>query len=252
MPHLLRWRFAPTPQPLRIATFALWGAAVALSVAPGSAAVAASPAASTPVPASTTRATAANGACPAFTAAHGGYRIATDFSVTASPVSEAHSSADGPRADVILTPACLRRGDWLWIRPLRLNPDEYLILQRCNTADCTTAEVVRAWNSSGFMGPYPVLTRQIPVDDGVRYMLWMQRVPMPGVESFSLIERHGRPFVFDPVGRLLSFGYAEKALQAGRARGPTPLEHAGPDDSSFVVKFEGGSVVRMQALRPER
>ncbi|MGH8317047.1 MAG: hypothetical protein ACREUL_03595 [Steroidobacteraceae bacterium] len=34
----------------------------------------------------------------------------------------------------------------------------------------------------------PVLTNRIPIEEGVRYFLWMQHVPIPGTGSFRLIE----------------------------------------------------------------
>jgi hypothetical protein len=201
----------------------------------------------------------AESACPAFTAERGGPLISTAFGMINSAGAElqARSSVNlgqksAAHGDAIVPPACLRRGDWLWIRPLRLNPDEYLILQKCDPADCTRAQVVRAWNFRGYMGPYPVPNERIPIEDGARYLLWMQHVHLPGGESFSLIERYGKPFVFDPVGHLVAFSYVQRALQAARARGPQPLKRASPDHASFVATFAGGSLVRMQALRPVR
>ncbi|MGH8305846.1 MAG: hypothetical protein ACRETG_09570, partial [Steroidobacteraceae bacterium] len=117
----------------------------------------------------------------------GGYLVFSDFTVDA----EKH---------VISPPATARAGDLLQIRPLRLNDDEYLILQKCTSADCTKAEVVRAWNSGGYMGPYPVLSDKIPIKAGAKYMLWMQRVPTRGVENFSLYQRDSPPLVFTPAG----------------------------------------------------
>lgn len=176
--------------------------------------------------------------CANFSKEEGGYRVSAAFSLA------------GARHNVIAPPACLRAGDLLSIRPLRLNPDEYLVLQKCEASDCAQAEVVRAWNSSGYMGPYPVLTHKVPIQAGARYLLWMQPVPMPGTSSFGLIERYGPPLVFKPLGRLTAYGYAQRALRAATRRGPATITEARREDSTFVATFAGGSVVRIQALRP--
>ncbi|MGA7540092.1 MAG: hypothetical protein WBW93_15155 [Steroidobacteraceae bacterium] len=181
---------------------------------------------------------AAESGCPRFVAVQGGYAVSAAFSV----VGEHHA--------IIVLPKCLRARDLLSIRPLRLNPDEYLVLQKCKPAACSQAEVVRAWNSSGYMGPYPVLTDKIPVEAGTSYLLWMQHVPIPGTDIFRLIERRGPPLVFKPFGCLTAFPYAQRALQAARKSGPERITNAVRQGGTFVATFQDGSVVRMQALRP--
>jgi hypothetical protein len=178
--------------------------------------------------------------CLQSSAERGGYEVSTAFSV------------DGARHNVIMLPKCLRAGDLLSIRPLRLNQDEYLVLQECKKAACAQAQVVRAWNSGGYMGPYPVLNDKIPIDDGARYLLWMQHVPLPGNGSFRLIDRYGPPLVFKPIGALTAYGYAQSALRAARGRGPERVTKTAQEGTAFVATFQGGSVVRMQALRPAR
>lgn len=185
-------------------------------------------------------AAAPQGGCPGFSGTQGGYQVSAAFLV------------DTERRAVISPPECLRAGDLLSIRPLRLNLDEYLVLQKCEPPDCARAEVVRAWNSRGYMGPYPVPQDNIPVRDGARYLLWMARVPLPGNGSFSLIDRYGPPLVFKPQGRLTAFDYVQRALQATRDRGPETVSKTTQEGTAFVATFKGGSVVRMQALRPPR
>ena len=180
----------------------------------------------------------ADDACRTFKPGAGGSLVSVAFSV------------DAERHAVISPPQC-RGEELLWIHPLRLNPDEYLILQKCASADCSKAEVVRAWNSYGHMGPYPVLTPQIPLENGVRYLLWMQRVPVPGNRTFREIERQGRPLVFAPFGSLLRLPWAREALAAAVARGPTPVQHSEQKDSAYVATFEGGSSVWMRAMRTQ-
>ena len=179
----------------------------------------------------------AEGACATFKPASGGSLVSVAFSV------------DAERHAVISPPQCARGEEWLWIRPVRLNPDEYLILQKCASADCAKAKVVRAWNSYGTMGPYPVVTPKIPLETGVRYMLWMQRVPVQGNRTFKEIERDGRPLVFAPFGSLLQLPWAREALEAAVARGPVPVERSEQKDSAYVATFQGGSSVWMRAMR---
>lgn len=179
----------------------------------------------------------AQGACATFKPGSGGALVSVAFSV------------DAERHAVISPPRCGGGSELLWIHPLRLNPDEYLILQKCASADCSRAEVVRAWNSYGTMGPYPVLTPKIPLESNARYMLWMQRVPVSGNRTFHLIERQGRPLVFAPFGSLLELPWAREALEAAVARGPTPVERSEQKDSAYVATFEGGSSVWMRAMR---
>jgi hypothetical protein len=181
-----------------------------------------------------------DGACPSFKPGSGGALVSVAFSV------------DAERHAVISPPRCAARGqELLWIHPVRLNPDEYLILQKCASTDCAKAEVVRAWNNAGTMGPYPVLTPKIPLESGVRYLLWMQRVPVPGNRTFKEIEREGRPLVFTPFGSLLELPWAREALEAAAARGPTPVERSEQKDSAYVATFQGGSSVWMRAMRTQ-
>jgi hypothetical protein len=178
-------------------------------------------------------------ACPTFKPGSGGSRISVAFSV------------DTERHAVISPPRCAGGAEQLWIHPLRLNPDEYLILQKCVSPDCSQAAVVRAWNSYGTMGPYPVLTPKIPLESGARYLLWMQRVPVPGNHTFNEIEREGRPLVFMPFGSLLDLPWAREALEQAASRGPTPVERSEQKDSAYVATFQGGSSVWMRAMRTQ-
>jgi hypothetical protein len=180
---------------------------------------------------------ATEGACPTFRPGSGGTLVSVAFSV------------DAERHAVISPPQCDGGGELLWIHPMRLNPDEYLILQKCVSADCSKAQVVRAWNAYGTMGPYPVLTPKIPLESGARYLLWMQQVPVQGNHTFKLIEREGRPLVFAPFGSLLDLPFAREALEAAVARGPSPVERSEEKASAYVATFKGGSSVWMRAMR---
>jgi len=185
-----------------------------------------------------TQAGVASDAKPAnaeFQERSGGYLVSSAF------------SEDANRPGVIHPPASLSADDLLWIRPLRLNSDEYLILQKCVDPECGKAQVVRAWNAYGYMGPYPVLSNKVSVQAGVRYMLWMQRVPTKGNDSFMLIQPDAPPLIFEPAGSQQLFRATD--LEAARQHGPAHIKRAQRDGADFIVTFEGGSVVRMRALR---
>ena len=167
----------------------------------------------------------------------GGYLVSTDFSV------------DSKNHTVISLPPTERRGDLLRIRPLRLNNDEYLILQRCTSQDCSRAQVLRAWNALGHMGPDLVTSNKIPIEPGVRYMLWMQRISTKGGNSFSLYQSSSPPLVFIPEGPAQLFEASD--LRRAREIGPTPVKASSIGGTAFVARFEGGSVVKMQLLRAD-
>jgi hypothetical protein len=170
-----------------------------------------------------------------FSSQYGGYRVSTDFTV------------DDKDHAVISLPVGARPGDLLSIRPLRLNNDEYLILQKCSSPDCTDATVVRAWNALGHIGPDFISSNKIPVKAGARYMLWMQRISTQGGKTFSLYERNSPALVFAPAGSPQIFLASD--LAGARKRGPTPVDESSKESGAFIAKFEGGSVVRMKLLR---
>ena len=80
-------------------------------------------------------------------------------------------------------------------------------------------------------------------------MVWMQRISVKGGDSFSLYNRDSAPLVFAPTGPARLFEAAD--LKGARQSGPTPIAKSTTDGAAFVGTFEGGSVVRMQILRPE-
>jgi hypothetical protein len=168
-----------------------------------------------------------------FSNPYGGYRVSTDFTVDSN-----HT--------VLSPPVGARPDDLLSIRP-RLNNDEYLVLQKCNSPDCTEATVVRAWNAFGYMGPDLITSNKIPVTAGARYMLWMQRISTQGGKTFSLYVRNGPPLVFTPAGSAQIFSASD--LAGARKRGPTRVDNSSIENGTFIAKFVGGSVVRMKLLR---
>jgi hypothetical protein len=168
-----------------------------------------------------------------FSSQFGGYGISTDFTV-------------GDRNHgVISLPDGARPGDLLSIRPLRLNSDEYLILQQCTNPDCVEAGVVRVWNVRGPISQ----SGKVAVKAGQKYMLWMQHIPTKGNQYFTLYADNSPPLEFLPLGPPEITDVAD--LQAARAMGPTPITRSKIDTKVFIATFESGSVVHIQLLRPK-
>jgi len=174
---------------------------------------------------------------PTFATHHGGYQISNEFTL------------DLQRHSVISPPQGADADDLLWIHPLRLNADEYLVLQRCNSADCSDAQVLRAWNAFGPMGPLRMTSNKVRMEAGAKYMIWMQRISVMGGDTFPLFERDSPSLVFAPAGpaRIV----AASDLEGARKHGPTQITKTSKERGAFVVTFEGGSVVRMEMLRAE-
>jgi hypothetical protein len=124
---------------------------------------------------------------PTFATQHAGYGISNEFTI------------DPERHSVISPPAGAGAGDFLWIRPLELKGDEYLVLQMCTSADCSDARVVRAWNAFGSMGPLRILSNKVRMEAGATYMIWMQRISVKGGDTFPDFERDSPPLVFAPA-----------------------------------------------------
>ena len=170
-----------------------------------------------------------------FAPQFGGYLVSTDFRI------------DSNNHAVIYLPVEARSGDLLSIRPLRLNNNEYLILQKCDSPDCTRARVVRAWNALGRMGHDLLMSNKIPIESGARYMLWMQHISTQGGYSFSLYKENSPPLVLIPEGPPELFEASD--LLGAREHGPTRIQKSYVAGMAFMTKFDGGSVVKLQLLR---
>src|SRR5258708_30948788 len=169
-----------------------------------------------------------------FASQFGGYLVSTDFRI------------DNSNHAVIYLPAEARYGDLLSIRPLRLNNDEYLILQKCNSPDCTQARVVRAWNASGRMGHDFITSNKIPIESGARYILWMQRISTQGGDSFSLYKENSPALVIILEGPPELFEASD--LLGAHERGPTRIQKSYVAGTAFITKFDDGSSLRRPFL----
>jgi hypothetical protein len=73
--------------------------------------------------------------------------------------------------------------------------------------------------------------------------------------AFSVVGEHHAAIVPPKCLRagdllLTAFPYAQRALKAASKSGPERITSAVRQGATFVATFQGGSVVRMQALRP--
>jgi len=100
-----------------------------------------------------------------YTEHHGGYVISGDFKVD-------------PRMPYVVFPAlALVKDDILSVRPLRLNDDEYLVLQECAVADCSQAHLVRVWGYAGALTPVSNSDYRIWIRHENKYFIWLMRLP---------------------------------------------------------------------------
>jgi hypothetical protein len=176
-----------------------------------------------------------------YTTTHGGYVISSDFRVD-------------PRMPSVVFPAqALQQDDILSIRPVHLNPDEYLVLQECAQADCAQAANVRVWNSAGAVNTYVGANpERIWIKHENKYFIFLKRLPLvTGAcggcgDSFTSFEPVSPPMTLYPRGQAASMMQAELA---GHAEDPAiPVVSQSHEESEYVVRFEGGSVVRIKRM----
>ena len=168
-----------------------------------------------------------------YTEHHGGYVISGDFKVD-------------PRMPYVVFPAlALVKDDILSVRPLRLNDDEYLVLQECAVADCSQAHLVRVWGDAGALTPTGNSDYRIWIKHENKYFIWLMRLPdIPtGFTQFSLTSP---PLTLVPVGRAAAFHRLE--LQDGKNNHPIPVKSCKHEGATFVVTFASGSVVRIRRM----
>lgn len=168
-----------------------------------------------------------------YTDHHGGYVISGDFKVD-------------PRMPYVVFPArALVKDDILSVRPLRLNDDEYLVLQECAVADCSRAHLVRVWSYAGALTPTGNSDYRIWIKHENKYFIWLMRLPdIPtGFDQFAL---SSPPLTLIPVGRAAAFHRLE--LQNGKSNHPIPVKSFKHEGATFVVTYASGSTVRIRRM----
>lgn len=170
-----------------------------------------------------------------YTERHGGYLISGDFKVD-------------PRMPYVVFPAlALVKDDILSVRPLRLNDNEYLVLQECAAADCSHAHLVRVWGHTGALTPVGSNDYRIWITHENKYFIWLMRLPdIPSPMGFTQFSLISPPLTLVPAGREAAYHRAE--LQNEKISHPIPVKSSRHEGATFVVTFVGGSVVRIRRM----
>ena len=174
---------------------------------------------------------------PHFTAKHGGYLISNDFTV------DSHMSA------VVYPDQPFEQDDILNVKTLRMQHDDYLILQECISLDCTQGMIVRAWNYLGVLGGTSHKNESFRIPHQGKFFLWLQRFPMRGSSTmpFDGYEPFSPPLVFNPTGSSEQFRNVD--LKADQEKGPVKVVSSDHDGDNFVIRYEGGTSILVQRLR---
>ena len=174
-----------------------------------------------------------------YTRTHGGYVVSGDFRVDA-------------RMPTVVFPAqALVKDDILSVQPVHLNDDEYLVLQECATADCRTAHLVRVWNADGAVGPVRHSESRVWIRHENKYFILMQRMPAirggcTGCAShFVAFQPLSPPMTLVPVGMEVA---NNRALLDSMPPQAVPVVKQVHEGATFVVRFQGGSTVRIQRM----
>lgn len=192
---------------------------------------------------------------PPYSSQHGGYLISGDFKVD-------------PRMPTVVFPAqALVKGDILNIEPMSLQDDEYLVLQECASADCREASLVRFWTADNIGGEDSRYNR-VRITHENKYFIWMKRLPEVSGQScgqgwlmfshdttqcgshFTSFQQISPPLTLIPTGELVAFH--KQAVQQAERSDPVRVARETHDGSTYVVTYDGGSVVRVQRMHATR
>lgn len=181
---------------------------------------------------------------PAYTSHHGGYLISGDF------------RTDPHFPSVVFPSQALVADDVLSIEPVHLADDEYLVLQECATADCSTASIVRVWNADGAATAVRNSGDRVQIQHENKYFIWLKRFPDASVpacagcgDHYTSFEPFSPPMMLIPSGILAA--YNRDALKAQEIEDPVPVATQAHEGSTFVVTYEGGSVVRIRRMHAD-
>ena len=181
---------------------------------------------------------------PAYTSHHGGYLISGDFK-------------SDPRIPSVVFPSQpLVKDDVLSVEPVHLADTDYLVVQECATADCSTASIVRVWNADGATTAVRNSEDRIQIQHENKYWIWVKRFPealLSGCdncgEHYSNFEPFSPPMVLVPTGQLAAMNKDE--LAAARTQDPVQIESQTHEGSTYVVTYEGGSIVRIRRMHAD-
>lgn len=181
---------------------------------------------------------------PAYTSHHGGYLISGDFKID-------------PRIPSVVFPSqALVKDDVLSVEPVHLADTDYLVVQECATADCATASIVRVWNADGAKTAVRNSDNRIQIQHENKYWIWVKHLPeafSAGCdncgEHYSSFEPFSPPMVLIPSGQLAAMNKDE--LQAARTEEPVQIESQTHEGSTFVVTYDGGTIVRIRRMHAD-
>jgi hypothetical protein len=170
-----------------------------------------------------------------YTEQHGGYLVSGDFKV------------DPRMPDVVFPARALVKDDILSVHPLRLNDDEYLVLQECASADCSQAHLVRVWGHTGALTQVDNSDYRVLIRHENKYFIWLMRLPdIPSAEGFTRFQMFSPPLTLVPSGMAAALHRAE--LRNANICHPVPVKSSRHEGATFVVTFTGGSVVRIRRM----
>jgi hypothetical protein len=181
---------------------------------------------------------------PAYTSHHGGYLISGDF------------KTDPHIPSVVFPSQALVADDILSIEPVYLGENDYLVVQECATADCRQASIVRVWNADGATTAVQNSEDRILIRHENKYFIWLKRFPDPTVPACDACGDHYKSFeAFSPPMMLIPNGllaaYNKDALLAAESENPVPIKAQEHQGSTYVVTYEGGSVVRIRRMHAD-
>ena len=180
---------------------------------------------------------------PPYQKHYGGYVISGDFKVLA-------------KLPYMVYPAQpLGHGDVISVRPVHLQDDEYLVLQRCLTARCDKASIVRLWSAHGSTNhsAHDATRMRIPRDG--KYFLYLKKlptVPFPPcpqcTDFFARFRQVGPPLTLTPTGATTA--YYTKALHQAAEAPPEKVIAKAHEGATFIATFASGTKIRLQRMRP--
>lgn len=170
-----------------------------------------------------------------YTEHHGGYVISGDFKV------------DPRMPDVVFPARALVKDDILSVYPLRLNDDEYLVLQECAVTDCSRAHLVRVWGHTGALSQVGNSDYRVWIRHENKYFIWLMHLPdIPLGTGFTQFRLTSPPLTLIPTGMAAAFHRVE--LQNAEICHPIPVKSYQHEGATFVVTYASGSVVRIRRM----
>ncbi len=192
---------------------------------------------------------------PPYSSQHGDYLISGDFK-------------GNPRTPSVVLPAqALVKGNIPNIEPMSLQDDKYLVLQGCASAECRKASLVRFSIADNISGK-DSRSNRVRMTLESRYFIWLKCLPEVSGQScgqgwlmfshdttqdgshFCILEQISPPLTLIPTGELVAFH--EQVMQLAERRDPVRVARESHEGSTYVVTYDGGSIMRVQRMHATR